>query len=62
VITGAVVGTFAVWHSSDSQLRNSPLATNSMKELEQRVANLEIICSSQELALHNNIKQLETKD
>jgi len=59
VITGAAVGTFAVWHSSDNQLRNSPLPTNSMKELEQRVANLEVICSSQELALHNTIKQLE---
>jgi hypothetical protein len=30
-----------------------------VKELEQRVANLEIICSSQELDLQKKLKQLE---
>lgn len=61
VISGAAVGTVAVWRSSDNQSKNNPLLTNSVKELEQRVANLEIICSSQELDLQNKIKQLESK-
>jgi hypothetical protein len=62
VISGAAVGTVAVWRSSDNQSKTSPLLTNSIKELQQRVANLEIICSSQELDLLNKIKQLESKD
>lgn len=61
VISGAAVGTVAVWRSSDNQPKNSSLLTNSVKELEQRVGNLEIICSSQELDLQNKIKQLESK-
>lgn len=62
VISGAAVGTVAVWRSSDNKSKTNPLLTNSIKELEQRVANLEIICSSQELDLLNKIKQLESKD
>ena len=62
VMSGAAVGTVAVWRSSVNQSKNSPLLTNSVKELEQRVANLEIICSSQELDLQNKIKQLESRD
>ena len=59
VILGAAIGTIAVWRSSNNQLRNSSLSTSSVKELEQRVANLEIICSSQELDLQKKLKQLE---
>ncbi len=59
VILGSAIGTVAVWRSSNNQLRNSSLSTNSVKELEQRVANLEIICSSQELDLQKKLKQLE---
>jgi hypothetical protein len=62
VMSGAAVGTVAVWRGSDNQSRNKPLLTNSIKELEQRVANLETICSNQELDLQNKIKQLESKD
>lgn len=62
VISGAAVGTVAVWRSSDNQSKTNPLLTNSIKELEQRVANLEIICSSQELDLLKKIKQLESRD
>jgi hypothetical protein len=59
VILAAAVGTIAVWRSSDNQSKTSPLLTNSVKHLEQRVSNLEIICSSQELDLHSKIKHLE---
>ncbi len=62
VIIGATIGTVVVWRSSEHQSRNNLFLTSSVKELEQRVANLEIICSNQELDLHNKIKQLESKD
>ena len=62
VISGATVGSLAVWRGSNNQSKNSPPLTNSIKELEQRVANLEIICSSQELDLQNKIKQLQSSD
>ena len=61
VILWASVGTVAVWRSSDNQSENRPLSTNSVKQLEQRVANLEIICSSQELDLHSKIRQLDSE-
>lgn len=62
VLSGAAVGTVAVWRSSDNQSRNSLLSTNSIKILEQRVANLETICNNQELDLQRKIEQLEAKD
>ncbi len=61
VISGAAVGTVAVWRSSERQPR-SPLLTNNIKTLEERVTNLETIWSSQELDLQSKIKQLESKD
>lgn len=56
VVVGATVGTLIVWRNYDYK------PTNKVKELEQRVANLETISSSQELELINTIKQLESKD
>lgn len=61
VISGAAVGTVAVWRGSDNQSR-SPLLTKSINKLEQRVANLEIICSNQELDLQHRLNQLDSKD
>jgi len=61
VILGAFAGTVVVWRSSDNQPRNSLLLTNNVKQLEQRLANLEIICSSQELDLHSKFKQLDSE-
>jgi hypothetical protein len=63
IISGAAVGTVAVWRASDSQSRNSASLVKSMKALEQRVANLEeVICSNTELDLQNKIKQLRVRD
>lgn len=62
VIAGATVGTTVVWRVSETQPTNKLVLGNSMKQLEQRVANLEAICSSTELELHDKIKQLESKD
>jgi hypothetical protein len=61
VLLTAAVGTIAVWRKSDNQPRINPLLTNNIKALEQRVANLEIICSSQELDLQSKIKHLESE-
>lgn len=61
VVAGAIIGTFVVWYNPDNQIRNSPRLTNNEKQLEQRVANLEVICSNQELDLQNTINQLELK-
>ncbi|MBW4639899.1 MAG: hypothetical protein KME05_17030 [Gloeocapsa sp. UFS-A4-WI-NPMV-4B04] len=62
VIIGAAVSTVMVWRSFEHQPKNSPLLTNSIKELEERISNLEIICSDQELDLQRKIKQLKSKN
>lgn len=61
VIFTAAVSTVAVWRKSDNQPKISPLLPNTIKALEQRVSNLEIICSSQELDLQSKIRQLESE-
>lgn len=60
VIVGAAVSTVVIWLNS----ANSPhqLLTGSIQQLEQRVANLEMIASDRELDLDNKIKRLESKD
>lgn len=62
VIIGAAVSTVMVWRSFEHQPKNSPLLTNSIKELEQRISNLETICSDQELDLQRKINHLKSKD
>ena len=62
VIAGATVGTVVIWGLPNKQQKNQIESGNSMKQLEQRIANLEIICSSAELDLHNKIKKLESRD
>ncbi len=61
VITGATAGTYVVWRNPENQSRNN-LSPGNVKELEQRIANLEAIVSHQELDLDRKIKQLESKD
>jgi hypothetical protein len=60
-IAGATASTILVWDQSDRYPSNSPFLTNSEPEIEQRIANLEMILSNQELNLEKNIKQLESK-
>ena len=62
VILGASIVTITVWRSSNLQTINSIALSNSMKELEQRVTNLEVICSNEELSFQDKLKQLELKD
>lgn len=62
VILGASIVTITVWRSSNLQTINSITLSNSMKQLEQRVTNLEVICSNEELSFQDKLKQLESKD
>jgi hypothetical protein len=62
VVVGATISTVMVWLNSDRQPRNSSELTSSASNLEQRIGNLEMIVSTQELDLNNKIKQLESKD
>lgn len=61
VIVGAAVSTVVIWVNSANS-PHQPFLTSSMQQLEQRVANLEIIASDRELDLDNKIKRLESKD
>lgn len=61
VIAGASVGTVAVWR--DPQRReNSAGGSSIVGNLEQRVANLEVILGKDDLDLQNRLKQLEPSD
>ncbi len=62
IISGAAVSTLAVWRGGDEETQNNLLLSSSIKQLEQRVENLETICINQELDLQRQIKQLESRD
>ncbi len=59
-ITGAAVGTVAVWRSDDKKSKSNYLQPQHLELLEQRLANLETIVSSDDLDLQKKIKQLES--
>ncbi|MUG95045.1 hypothetical protein F7734_22840 [Scytonema sp. UIC 10036] len=62
-ITGAAVGTVAVWRSDDKKSKNNNyLPQEKVELLEQRIADLETIVSSDDLDLRRKIKQLESSD
>lgn len=46
VISGADVATIAIWRRYDYHTINSVALANNVKDLEQRVANLEVICTT----------------
>lgn len=60
VMASAAISTVAVWGGFGKGSINA--STKSMQEMEQRIANLETICSSQELELHSKLKRLESKE
>lgn len=62
VILGASVGTVVVWKSSGRRSRNISDLTNSVQLLNERIVNLEAICSSGESDVQNRLKQLELRD
>jgi len=64
VILGASGSTAVVWRSSKKhpQSGNMPELMNSVKQLNERVGNLEVICSSNEFDIQKRLKQLESRD
>lgn len=61
-IGGAAVGTVAVWRSDDKKSKTNYLQQQQIELLEQRLANLETIVSSDDLNLQMKIKQIEARD
>lgn len=61
-LTGAAVGTAAVWRSDDKKSKSNSLPEQKVELLEQRIANLETIVSSEDFDLRMKIKQLEVSD
>ncbi|NEO31695.1 MAG: hypothetical protein F6K36_14915 [Symploca sp. SIO3C6] len=62
VITGAAVGTGAVWQSYYKKTGDGDLLINKLEVLEDRLANLETIVDAEELSFQQRIKHLESKD
>lgn len=64
VILGASGSTAVVWRSSKKHQHsgNMPELMNTVKQLNQRVGNLEVICSSNEFDIQKRLKQLESRD
>ncbi|MBE9190517.1 hypothetical protein IQ230_09120 [Gloeocapsopsis crepidinum LEGE 06123] len=60
VVASAAIGTVAVWQRPDQEASSN--VANRIKNLEQRVADLETICSSQEIELQRRIRRLDTED
>ncbi|MEH1999942.1 MAG: hypothetical protein V7L00_14530 [Nostoc sp.] len=61
-IGGATVGTVAVWRSDERKSKTNYLQQQQIELLEQRLANLETIVSSDDLNLQMKIKQIEARD
>ncbi len=57
VILGASTSTVAIWRSGNQ--KTLELSNNFQKQIEQRVRDLETICSSEDLDATKKFKQLE---
>ena len=61
-IFGASLSTIVVWRPLNPRVRQLTEQVANLQTLEQRVKNLEAICSSPEFDLQKLLKQLEPKD
>lgn len=59
-IAGAAVGTVAVWRSDEKKSKTNYLQQQQVELLEQRIADLETIVSSNDFDLQMKIKQLSS--
>ncbi|MBD2345172.1 hypothetical protein [Anabaena subtropica] len=59
---GATAGTLAIWRSDEKKLKAHYLPGQQVELLEQRIANLETIVSSDDSYLHQKIQGLESGD
>lgn len=62
VILAVIVTTAMIWGNSRQQYGNYVELTNTVKELNKRVIDLEAICSSNEFDLQKKLKKLELSD
>ncbi|MBV9387969.1 MAG: hypothetical protein JOZ78_16220 [Chroococcidiopsidaceae cyanobacterium CP_BM_ER_R8_30] len=60
VLLGASGGTAVVWRSDRN--RNTFKLTNDISQLQQRIVDLETICSSDEINLQKKLEQVESRD
>jgi hypothetical protein len=58
-IGGAAAGTFAVWRSHDKKSLDKILSQPQLQQIEERLANLETIVSSDDFDLQMKMKRLE---
>lgn len=58
-IAGAATSTYFVWRDDS---KHKSLANTDLQQLEQRIANLEMIVSDREFELERKIKKLESRD
>jgi hypothetical protein len=61
-IAGAAFSTAAVWRNDDKKSPSHSFPAQRIERLEQRIANLETIVSSDELDLHTKIQKLAAHD
>ncbi|MGK7904805.1 MAG: hypothetical protein AB4352_26045 [Hormoscilla sp.] len=61
IVAGAAGGTAAVWRSPDRQSQKKLSQGMAMKQLEQRVADLETIASAEGLDFEYRMKRLESQ-
>lgn len=61
-ITGAAVGTVAVWRSDNKNSKTKYLSEQKVELLEQRIAHLETIVSSEDFDFLMKLKQLDSKN
>jgi hypothetical protein len=60
-ITGASVGTVAVWRSNEKKSITNSMQTQQLQQIEKRIANLETIVISDELGLQRKFQQIESR-
>ncbi len=58
-IAGTAISTIAVWHSDEKKLKSQVLLSQQLETLQQRLANLETIVSSDDFELNQKIKDIE---
>lgn len=61
-IAGATFSTVAVWRADEKKSNSHDLSLQQLETLQQRLANLETIVSSDDFDLNKKIKQLEITD
>ena len=62
VMLGASGSTLMVWRPPQRRIQQLPEQMTTFQALEQRVKNLETICSSPDFDLQKSLKQMESKD